>query len=103
MALFIVDRLINRIVLLTAFFCVIALALLVAASPRRSLAPSPPRTVAESPSSPSTLHQWGAVPLFHGLPSYHVRAIAEDPDGAMWCGAVSCLAKYGGRRVQKVA
>lgn len=53
--------------------------------------------------SPSHLHQWGAVTLFHGLPSDHVNAIAQDPDGAMWFGTDSGLAKYDGRRVQKVA
>lgn len=56
----------------------------------------------ESASS-SNLHQWGAVTLFHGLPSDHVNAIAQDPDGAMWFGTDSGLAKYDGRRVQKVA
>jgi signal transduction histidine kinase/streptogramin lyase len=52
---------------------------------------------------PSHLHQWGAVTLFHGLPSDHVRAIAQDPDGAMWFGTDGGLAKYDGRRVQKLA
>jgi signal transduction histidine kinase/ligand-binding sensor domain-containing protein len=51
----------------------------------------------------TNLHQWGAVTLFHGLPSDHVRAIAQDPDGAMWFGTDSGLAKYDGRRVQKLA
>lgn len=51
----------------------------------------------------SNLHQWGAVTLFHGLPSDHVNAIAQDPDGAMWFGTDSGLAKYDGRRVQKLA
>lgn len=53
--------------------------------------------------SSSNLHQWGAVTLFHGLPSDHVNAIAQDPDGALWFGTDSGLAKYDGRRVQKVA
>lgn len=66
-------------------------------------AASPRRPVAPSSSSPSNLHQWGAVTLFHGLPSDHVRAIAQDPDGAMWFGTDSGLAKYDGRRVQKLA
>src|ERR1700730_6052946 len=56
----------------------------------------------QAPSSPSNLHQWGAVTLFHGLPSDHVRTIAQDPDGAMWFGTDSGLAKYDGRRVQKL-
>ena len=48
-------------------------------------------------------HQWGAVTLFHGLPSDHVRAIAQGPDGLMWFGTDSGLVKYDGRRIQKIA
>lgn len=48
------------------------------------------------------LHKWGAVTLFHGLPSNHVRAIAQDSDGTLWFGTDSGLAKYDGRRTQKV-
>src|SRR6185369_16079165 len=44
------------------------------------------------------LHQWGAVTLFHGLPSNHVRAIAQDDDGVLWFGTNGGLAKYDGRR-----
>src|SRR5262249_57861014 len=40
------------------------------------------------------LHQWGAVTLFHGLPSEHVRAIAQDRDGALWFGTDVGLATY---------
>ncbi len=49
------------------------------------------------------LHQWGAVTLFHGLPSDQVRAIAQDSDGTMWFGTDGGLAKYDGRRTQTVA
>lgn len=49
-----------------------------------------------------TLHQWGAVTLFHGLPSDRVRAIAQDADGAMWFGTDGGLAKYDGRRTQAI-
>lgn len=48
------------------------------------------------------LHQWGAVTLFHGLPSDRVRAIAQDADGIMWFGTDRGLAKYDGRRVQAI-
>ncbi len=54
-----------------------------------------------SPSS-LNLHQWGAITLFHGLPSNHVRAIAQDGDGILWFGTDSGLAKYDGRRTQKI-
>lgn len=50
-----------------------------------------------------TLHQWGAVTLFHGLPSDRVRAIVQGQDGAMWFGTDSGLAKYDGRRTQTLA
>ena len=48
------------------------------------------------------LHQWGAVTLFHGLPSDHIQAIAQDLEGVMWFGTDGGLAKYDGRRTQKV-
>ncbi len=47
-----------------------------------------------------TLHQWGAVTLFHGLPSDRVRAIAQTDDGVMWFGTDAGLARYDGRRTQ---
>lgn len=49
------------------------------------------------------LHQWGAVTLFHGLPSDRVRAIAQDGDGVMWFGTDAGLARYDGRRTQTIA
>jgi ligand-binding sensor domain-containing protein/two-component sensor histidine kinase len=49
-----------------------------------------------------SLHQWGAVTLFHGLPSDRVRAIAQDKDGLMWFGTDAGLAKYDGRRSQTI-
>jgi len=51
---------------------------------------------------PPTLHQWGAVTLFHGLPSDRVRAIAQTDDGVMWFGTDAGLARYDGRRTQAV-
>src|SRR5437763_1881875 len=56
-----------------------------------------------SESSSVNLHQWGAVTLFHGLPSDHVRAIAQDNEGVMWFATDGGLAKYDGRRVHKVS
>src|SRR5207247_10685858 len=50
----------------------------------------------------SNLHQWGAVTLFHGLPSDHVRAIAQDFNGMMWFGTDGGLVRYDGRRIQKL-
>ncbi|HTG17311.1 MAG TPA: two-component regulator propeller domain-containing protein, partial [Blastocatellia bacterium] len=51
----------------------------------------------------SGFHQWGAITLFHGLPSDHVRAIAQAADGTMWFGTDAGLVKYDGRRIQRVA
>jgi signal transduction histidine kinase/ligand-binding sensor domain-containing protein len=48
------------------------------------------------------LHQWGAVTLFHGLPSDRVHAIAQASDGTMWFGTEGGLAKFDGRRTQAV-
>src|SRR5918912_3586898 len=67
------------------------------ASPSTTPSPTP------TPTPPLTLHQWGAVTLFHGLPSDRVRAIAQDADGAMWFGTDGGLAKYDGRRTEAVA
>src|ERR1051326_5183007 len=56
----------------------------------------------DSSAQPSALHRWGAVTLFHGLPSDQVRAVAQDSDGVMWFGTDAGLAWYDGRRVQSV-
>lgn len=63
----------------------------------------PVAVLAQQSTSYLNLHQWGAVTLFHGLPSDRVRAIAQDRDGWLWFGTDNGLAKYDGRRVQKVA
>lgn len=46
------------------------------------------------------LHRWGAVTLFHGLPSDKVNAIAEDANGMMWFGTDNGLVRYDGRNVE---
>jgi signal transduction histidine kinase/ligand-binding sensor domain-containing protein len=61
------------------------------------------RVVEEPSSRARNLHQWGAVTLFHGLPSDQVHAIAEDRDGVMWFGTERGLAKFDGRRTQTIA
>jgi signal transduction histidine kinase/ligand-binding sensor domain-containing protein len=65
-------------------------------------------TLAESGAEDSVararnLHQWGAVTLFHGLPSDQVHAIAQDAEGVMWFGTERGLAKFDGRRTQTIA
>src|SRR2546423_1020346 len=66
--------------------------------PSSTPAPSP----SPSPTPPPNLHQWGAVTLFHGLPSDRVHAIAQTPDGALWFATDGGLAKYDGRRTQTI-
>jgi len=67
--------------------------------PQASPSPSP----SPSPTPVTSLHQWGSVTLFHGLPSDRVRAIAQGPDGAMWFGTDGGLAKLDGRRTQAIS
>jgi signal transduction histidine kinase/ligand-binding sensor domain-containing protein len=61
-----------------------------------SAANSSEETAAQS----TSLHRWGSVTLFHGLPSDQVRAVAQDSDGVMWFGTDAGLARYDGRRIQ---
>jgi len=68
--------------------------------PSASPSPSPSSSPSPSPTPVTGLHQWGAVTLFHGLPSDRVHAIAQGPDGAMWFGTEAGLAKFDGRRTQ---
>ena len=62
----------------------------------------PPSSAEEPTTQPASLHRWGAVTLFHGLPSDQVRAVAQDAEGVMWFGTDAGLARYDGRRVQSV-
>src|SRR5205085_179246 len=61
-----------------------------------------PSSQKETATQPTSLHRWGAVTLFHGLPSDQVRAVAQDAEGVMWFGTDAGLARYDGRRVQSV-
>jgi signal transduction histidine kinase/ligand-binding sensor domain-containing protein len=45
------------------------------------------------------LHRWGAVTIFHGLPSDRVNAIAQDAKGLLWFGTDNGLVSYDGRNV----
>jgi signal transduction histidine kinase/streptogramin lyase len=53
--------------------------------------------------APANHHRWGAVTLFHGLPSNHVRAISQDAEGVIWLGTDSGLVKYDGRRIHRIS
>src|SRR5215469_13086821 len=73
--------------------------------PGDTLAETPEAKVATEEAGPSSLnlHQWGALTLIHGLPSDHVRAITQDSDGTLWFATDNGLARYDGRRIQKVS
>jgi signal transduction histidine kinase len=64
----------------------------------------PPASKPEKVSDDATLnlHRWGAVTLFHGLPSDRVNAIAEGSEGLMWFGTDNGLVRYDGRNVEAV-
>src|SRR5215204_5284975 len=78
-------------------------------APDQSPSPSPSTSPVPRAPSPTPLpgaqnfHQWGAVTVFNGLPSDSVRAISQTPDGVMWFGTDNGLARFDGRRVQKVS
>ncbi len=90
--------------LLLSAFCLLpkALSQNETPSPPAQASPSPLPSPSPSPTPPANLHQWGAVTLFHGLPSDRVHAIAQTPDGVMWFATDGGLAKYDGRRTQAV-
>ncbi|MFN0086791.1 MAG: two-component regulator propeller domain-containing protein [Blastocatellia bacterium] len=46
------------------------------------------------------LHRWGAVTMFHGLPSDRVNAILEDAGGSMWFATDNGLVRYDGKNVE---
>ncbi|HKX33203.1 MAG TPA: two-component regulator propeller domain-containing protein [Blastocatellia bacterium] len=71
-------------------------------SPTDTEQPSPESTPTVVALDPATLnlHRWGAVTIFHGLPSDRVNAIAEDADGLLWFGTDNGLVSYDGRNVE---
>jgi signal transduction histidine kinase/ligand-binding sensor domain-containing protein len=91
------------------------LALIVAAvfsqstPPAQLAAEQPPEQTAATPTptpAPVTdeatlnLHRWGAVTIFHGLPSDRVNAIAQDARGLLWFGTDNGLVRYDGIKVE---
>ena len=73
-------------------------------SPSASATPTPPPRIPTPTPYPGAqnAHQWGSVTVFNGLPSDSVRAIAQTADGVMWFGTDNGLARFDGRRIQKV-
>ncbi len=72
----------------------LALAASIIASQSEQTTPTTDQPAVEPTPSPAitdnatlNLHRWGAVTLFHGLPSDRVNAIAEDSSGACGRGA----------------
>jgi signal transduction histidine kinase/ligand-binding sensor domain-containing protein len=65
--------------------------------------PQPAKSETIADDATLNLHRWGAVTLFHGLPSDRVRAIVEDSSGAIWIGTDNGLVRYDGRNTQAFA
>jgi len=83
------------------------LAFVVFSQPEPISQPASEQTNAALPASAATtdnatlnLHRWGAVTLFHGLPSDRVNAIAEDANGVLWFGTDNGLVRYDGRNIE---
>ncbi len=89
---------------LFALACSIFVCVLKAANAQEST-PDKPQPITETIADDATLnlHRWGAVTLFHGLPSDRVRAIVEDSSGAIWIGTDNGLVRYDGRNTQAFA
>ncbi len=93
-----------------SFLALLAVIVSIAASqsdqPAKSEPDLPTVTVTPTPTPAITdnatlnLHRWGAVTLFHGLPSDRVNAIAEDASGVLWFGTDNGLVRYDGRNVE---
>jgi signal transduction histidine kinase len=74
-------------------------------SPSPLPSPSPPPKPSGTPTplpGAQNFHQWGSITVFNGLPSDSVRAIAQTNDGVMWFGTDNGLARFDGRRIQKI-
>jgi signal transduction histidine kinase/ligand-binding sensor domain-containing protein len=90
-----------------SFLALLAVIFSLAASqsdqPAKSETDPPAVTVTPTPTvtdnATINLHRWGAVTLFHGLPSDRVNAIAEDAGGVLWFGTDNGLVRYDGRNV----
>ena len=83
-------------------FCLLTSALCVLFFASHLVNSQSPDDISVSRRQPVSLHQWGAVTLFHGLPSDRVRAVAQGSDGVMWFGTDAGLARYDGRRTQTI-
>jgi signal transduction histidine kinase/ligand-binding sensor domain-containing protein len=75
------------------------LSLLLLLVPALARSAEPPPDVDE----PRTQPQWGAITMFHGLPSPNIRAIAQDADGILWFGTDAGLVRYDGLRLERAA
>ena len=101
--------LLTKISSLVLFLALVATLVVSQSEPRAQLseqsdplAAAPTATPAITDLATLNLHRWGAVTLFHGLPSDRVNAIVEDSDGMMWFGTDNGLVRYDGRNVVPV-
>jgi signal transduction histidine kinase/ligand-binding sensor domain-containing protein len=68
--------------------------------PEQTAATPTPTPVPVPDAATLNLHRWGAVTIFHGLPSDRVNAIAQDAKGLLWFGTDNGLVRYDGRNVE---
>jgi signal transduction histidine kinase/ligand-binding sensor domain-containing protein len=69
--------------------------------PPLQTAPTPtPTPTPETDKATLNLHRWGAVTIFHGMPSDRVNAITQDAKGLLWFGTDNGLVRYDGRNVE---
>src|SRR3954452_1351587 len=77
-----------------------------ATSPSPSVSPTSVVRTTPSPTpdvGAQNFHKWGSITIFNGLPSDAVHAIAQTPDGIMWFGTDNGLARFDGRRVERIS
>jgi signal transduction histidine kinase/ligand-binding sensor domain-containing protein len=98
------SSLIKSISFLALFTIIVSIAASQSDQPAKSETDPPAVTVTPTPTvadnATINLHRWGAVTLFHGLPSDRVNAIAEDGGGVLWFGTDNGLVRYDGRNVE---
>ncbi|HEY2847373.1 MAG TPA: two-component regulator propeller domain-containing protein, partial [Pyrinomonadaceae bacterium] len=91
---------------------ILGLGVLIGQEPQPSATPAPSPSLSQIPrvrASPTpdvgaqNFHRWGSITIFNGLPSDAVHAIAQTADGIMWFGTDNGLARFDGRRVERIS
>src|SRR5262245_54893528 len=69
---------------------------------QNSIPVTAPKEEKRSEAATLNLHRWGAVTIFHGLPSDRVNAIAEDGRGLLYFGTDNGLVRYDERNIETI-